>query len=114
MAYGSILGATAYVCMFVVGIVLCAPPHGPLKANTALVRDIISLVAVLLLLLLVFVKGLTMASVVLMAVFYALLTGASLGYTQRSSARRYSCCLQIEARCKNRVQPNLERNLHGI
>jgi hypothetical protein len=63
--------------MFVVGVVLCGPPPGPVTANPALVRDIVSLVAALVLLLYVFISGLTMASVIVLAAYYILLTGTS-------------------------------------
>lgn len=76
MAYGSLLGAGVYVCMYVVGAVLELRPAGALHANVALVRDVASYLVLLLLLLPAFIWGLTLGTVLLMTAFYIALTGA--------------------------------------
>lgn len=88
MAYGSLLGGGTYVCMYVVGAVLALKPTGTLDANVALVRDVASYLILLLLLLPVFVWGLTLGSVLLIMAFYVVLTGA---LRSRNSRGLFEC-----------------------
>lgn len=76
MAYGAMLGAGAFVCMFVVGLILSKAPAEPLAVNPALVRDVGGYMVILLLLLPTFSHGLTAVHVVAMAGFYVILAGA--------------------------------------
>lgn len=62
--------------MFVVGLILQHPHATPVEANAALVRDIVSYLALLMLLIPVFQHGLTLALVICMGAFYVALTRA--------------------------------------
>jgi len=89
MAYGALLGAGAYVCMYVVGAILALKPIGALQANVALVRDVASYLVLLLLLLPAFIWGLTLGTVLLMTAFYLALTGVASATCERPC----SCCV---------------------
>lgn len=78
MAYGAMLGAGSFVCMFVVGLILSKPPAESLAVNPAMVRDVGGYMVTLLLLLPTFSHGLTVVHVVAMASFYVILVGALL------------------------------------
>jgi ABC-type spermidine/putrescine transport system permease subunit II len=78
MAYGAVLGAGSYVCMYVVGVILARRPETALNANTALVRDIVSFLILLGMLIPAFLSGLSLKLVILMNGFYVLLTGVLL------------------------------------
>jgi hypothetical protein len=76
MAFGALLGAGAYVCMNVIGMIIRLKPKAAMQATPALVRDIFSLLAILCCLFPIFLSGLTWKWVVVLNGTYALLTRA--------------------------------------
>jgi Ca2+/Na+ antiporter len=78
MEYGALLGAGAYVCMYVIGLVIQIPPEEAMHANPALVRDVSSYLLLLCLTFPIFLNGLSLRWVLLLNGVYALLTGGAL------------------------------------
>lgn len=76
MAFGALLGAGAYVCMNVIGMIILLKPKVAVQATPALLRDILSFLGILCFLFPIFVSGLTWKWVVILNGAYALLTGA--------------------------------------
>lgn len=78
MAFGALLGASTYVCMNVVGMVILLKPKGPMQANLALVRDVAGYLILLLVMLPIFMSGLSRFWVIVLNGMYAALTGVRL------------------------------------
>eukprot|EP00892_Ulva_mutabilis_P007411 jgi/Ulvmu1/5041/UM021_0058.1 len=74
MAFGALLGASTYVCMNVIGMIIQLPPSGPMPANPAVVRDIAGYLVLLLCLLPIFTSGLSRSMVIILNSLYAGLT----------------------------------------
>jgi Ca2+/Na+ antiporter len=92
MAFGALLGASAYVCMNVIAMIIRLKPKGPVQATPALLRDIISYGAMLCLLFPIFLSGLTREWMLVLSGSYALLTGAASGcFWCSSSTREHNC-----------------------
>ena len=77
MAFGALLGASTYVCMNVVGMIIQLKPAGPMQANPAVVRDIAGYLVLLLCMLPIFTSGLSRSWVITLNSLYAALTGMS-------------------------------------
>jgi Ca2+/Na+ antiporter len=78
MAYGALLGAAAYVCMNVIGMIILLKPKVAMQATPALVRDIFSFLGMLCLLFPIFLSGLSWEWVLVLNGSYAILTCACL------------------------------------
>ena len=76
MAFGALLGAGAYVCMNVIGMIILFKPKAAMQATPALLRDILSFLGILCFLFPIFMSGLTWKWVVILNGTYAVLTGA--------------------------------------
>lgn len=76
MAFGALLGASTYVCMNVVGMIISMKPTSPMQANLALIRDIAGYLLMLLVLVPVFIFGLSRFWVIVLNGLYAALTSA--------------------------------------
>jgi hypothetical protein len=77
MAYGELLGASCFVCMFVIGSVGGLDPSEPMMANTAVARDIGGLLLLAGLLVPTLLNGLSVTSMLLLLCTYLALTGKS-------------------------------------
>lgn len=75
MAFGALLGASTYVCMNVIGMIILLKPSGPMQANPALIRDVAGYLVLLLLMLPIFISGLSRFWVTVLNSAYAALTG---------------------------------------
>jgi hypothetical protein len=75
MAYGALLGAGSFVCMFVVGSVLRRKPACATPANAALVRDVCGYLCMLLFLVPAFKFGMSVVNALAMVAFYLVLLG---------------------------------------
>lgn len=81
MAYGELLGAACFVCMFVIGSILELAPDGSMLANTAVVRDVAGLLTLCGLLVPTLLHGLSLGSMLLLLCTYLALTGAAFSHT---------------------------------
>lgn len=77
MAFGALLGASTYVCMNVIGMIILLKPSGPMRADPALIRDIAGYLLLLLLTLPIFITGLSWSWVLVLNGVYAALTGVT-------------------------------------